>query len=347
MECVGPRGAERTVERDGTDEVIDETLRWLHPGGARPYRPLTAARNVTEGAMAVPPTTAAASPGRRLDRDQVLARVELRAVADSLLGPAARQGRQLRWPCPHPEHPAPTSDRSGQPTLKITGPQTWTCQAEGCDAWGSAIDLVMHTQGRSFREALRILDEHAGAFRTRQPRPASQGGRVQRLDLAQLKARVDLVELADRLLGPGKGRRRGRGWPCPHPQHPAQTGRTPPLKIKRGSDGLQRWKCFGCGARGDAIDLVELTLQRNTGEAIRYLRDLVGDRTVAPPPRRPVPPAPRRAKPSPVLGGYVDQCQKLLWSDTGAVGRDYLMKRRGLSAQILRANRVGYDPGPA
>lgn len=42
---------------------------------------------------------------------------------------------------------------------------------------------------------------------------------------------------------------------------------------------------------------------------------------------------------------YVDRCQQWLWSDLGLPGRN-LLHRRGLSDEVLRANRVGYDPGP-
>lgn len=85
-----------------------------------------------------------------------------------------------------------------------------------------------------------------------------------------------------------------------------------------------------------------------TGEAFELLLDRLGGRPLAATPPVPAPPAP--SGPSPrwpaAVADHVDRCQQLLWSDLGLPGRGFLA-RRGLDEPVLRANRVGYDPGPA
>lgn len=75
---------------------------------------------------------------------------------------------------------------------------------------------------------------------------------LQRRDRDDILRRVDLEALADQLLGVRQGR--SRMWRCPNPGH-EQTGRTPPLSVFVGRNGIQRWKCHGCGDSGTAIDL--------------------------------------------------------------------------------------------
>jgi hypothetical protein len=56
---------------------------------------------------------------------------------------------------------------------------------------------------------------------------------------------------------------RGRMAKCP-----LHDDRTPSLSLYRGRDGRERWKCHGCDAGGDALDL-EAALSK------RSVRDLV------------------------------------------------------------------------
>lgn len=166
-------------------------------------------------------------------------------------------------------------------------------------------------------------------------------------DRVALLASIDLANLADQLLPGGKGRGRSRSWPCPAPSHGPQTGRTPPVSMFLGRDGIPRWSChgFACDAGGTAVDLVMVTQQRTAAEALRYLAGVTGS---SPLPAPPSPPAAHQKSdeiPHPALVIYVDRCQQLLWSDRGMPGRN-LLERRELSKEVLHANRIGYDPGP-
>ena len=91
--------------------------------------------------------------------------------------------------------------------------------------------------------------------------------RAERDGIAELKARVDLVDLARRYT---KLKLRGRVWWACCPIHGE---RTPSLKI---DPRRQTLRCFGCGTHGDVIDFVAAVEGLDTGGAIRRLRELVG-----------------------------------------------------------------------
>jgi hypothetical protein len=170
-------------------------------------------------------------------------------------------------------------------------------------------------------------------------------------DRDEVLARTDLGVLADELLGPHRGRGRSATWPCPDPGHGPQTGRTPPVSMFTSSSGQERWRCHACSAGGTAADLVMTTQGVNFGEALALLARRVGlgERDSPPGPlrratvdRRPVvtPIAPDGA-----IEDHVAACEALLWSPAGGPMRAWLA-RRGLGEEVLRANRVGADPGP-
>lgn len=284
--------------------------------------------------------------GRGVDRGQVLARVDLPAAADRFLGPAVGTGPRRRWVCPHPDHPAGDAAAAVTVFAGRDGTQRWRCRT--CGEHGTALDLVMLTQQRDFTEALRLLDDLADQLQppatedAQPPRPA----RV-RVPRETLLAQFDLRELADELLGAGRGKGRSRTWRCPLPQHGPQTGRTPPVTVyARG--GIPRWRCQACGEGGTAIDMVMAARTVGTGEAFELLLDRLGGRPLTP--TRPVPVPASPSGPSPrsraAVADHVDRCEQLLWSDLGLPGRGFLA-RRALDEPVLRANRVGYDPGPA
>ena len=137
-------------------------------------------------------------------------------------------------------------------------------------------------------------------------------------------------------------------WPCPDPGHGPQTGRTPPVTIFQTRDGTERWRCHSCGAGGTAFDLV----MRSDGVGFRDALDRLGRRIGAPeaatarvvPLRTTTRPTPPVRSASPALEEYVRACEAWLWGPGGRVFRRFLASR-GLGEEVLRANRVGADPG--
>lgn len=118
------------------------------------------------------------------DRDALLAAVDLRALADNLLGPARTTGRSRMWPCPNSGH----AQTGRTPPVSIftsrRGDQRWRCH--GCGDGGTAIDLVLACRGGSPRDAMSYLAERAGhreqpddwqpARRPRRPRSLPPAG---------------------------------------------------------------------------------------------------------------------------------------------------------------------------
>jgi DNA primase len=170
----------------------------------------------------------------------------------------------------------------------------------------------------------------------------------------QILEATDLAGLADELLGPRRGRGASATWPCPSPHHGPQTGRTPPVSIFTSDRGYQRWHCHACGTGGTAIDL----LLETTGVPIRQALEHLAQRASITPEHRPLRLI-RRAQPEPgfarrpqagvfargALHDHVARCEATLWSPAGQPMLDYL-HARGLHDDVLRANRVGADPGP-
>jgi DNA primase len=157
-----------------------------------------------------------------LDRDRVVDAVDLRTLADELLGPRRGAARSATWPCPSPNH----AQTGRTPPVSVfrsrTGEERWHCH--GCGIGGSAIDLVMAVRGVPMREALEELARRAGLGDRAAPseplrcrpageRPTAAGGVS---DPEGLAAYVE--ECADRLWRP-EGRRvlrwltRARGLP--------------------------------------------------------------------------------------------------------------------------------------
>jgi hypothetical protein len=69
------------------------------------------------------------------------------------------------------------------------------------------------------------------------------------IDFASVRERVDLVELVTSRLGEGRRVGREHVFLCPHGE------RTPSLHVNREKGSFY---CFGCGAKGDALDFLRL-----------------------------------------------------------------------------------------
>ncbi len=97
---------------------------------------------------------------RHLDRDDLLAAINLAALATELCGPPHGQGRNARWHCPNPNHP------DAHPSMTIfrgyRSPR-WHCHA--CGAGGTAIDLYATATGATIGDTIRHLAQQAGLER--------------------------------------------------------------------------------------------------------------------------------------------------------------------------------------
>ena len=156
------------------------------------------------------------------------------------------------------------------------------------------------------------------------------------VDRGELLARVDLGGLLDHLSGPAD--RTGR-WSCPDRDHPDEH---PSVTVRVDHTGTARWRCWSGGHSGTAIDAVIAAQGCDVGTAIRWLADRYGNL-----PRQPVRPAAAPARvgaPDRVVVDYVCRAEQLLWTTAGKPQRDWLAAR-GLEEPVLRANRVGADPG--
>jgi DNA primase len=156
------------------------------------------------------------------------------------------------------------------------------------------------------------------------------------VDTKVLLERVDLVALIERDLGQPV-RREGRWlkWLCPF----HDDRKTPSLGVVG-----NRWKCFGCGRSGDAIDWLRerggLTFQ----EAIRQLVSI----ELAPISGKEVRPAQCICSPPPATWqeqaqGVASICEATLWSESGAKARVWL-DQRGLTEDTIRIWRLGFNP---
>lgn len=94
------------------------------------------------------------------DRDAIIAAVDVRALADDLLGPHVGGERNPAWRCPNPQH----AQTGRTPPVNVftshRGEQRWRCH--GCGDGGTAIDLVMACRGVDLRDAMRDLADRAG-----------------------------------------------------------------------------------------------------------------------------------------------------------------------------------------
>jgi CHC2 zinc finger len=81
--------------------------------------------------------------------------------------------------------------------------------------------------------------------------------------IAAAKEAVPVIDLAERLAGPGKMRRSGDKWIalCPLPDHDE---RTPSFVVW--ADNERGWHCFGCDEGGDVVDLARLAWRIDRGD---------------------------------------------------------------------------------
>ena len=156
------------------------------------------------------------------------------------------------------------------------------------------------------------------------------------LDVKALLEQVDMVALVERDLG-HPVRREGRWlkWRCPF----HADGKTPSLGVAG-----NRWKCFGCGRSGDAIDWLREREGLSFQKACERLGALdlpsASETTVGPQPTlSSVPPEEWQEQARQV----VSACQSALWSEVGVKARAWL-NMRGLADETLQHWKLGFNP---
>jgi DNA primase len=156
------------------------------------------------------------------------------------------------------------------------------------------------------------------------------------VDTKTLLERVDVAALIEHDLGQPV-RREGRWlkWTCPF----HDDRKTPSLGVAG-----NRWKCFGCGRSGDAIDWMRERKGLSFQEACQRLGsiDLVPTSKKAASRQPPSSLAPAAAWQDLALE-VVRTCQAVLWSDDGTKARVWL-SRRDLANETIRRWRLGFNP---
>ena len=155
------------------------------------------------------------------------------------------------------------------------------------------------------------------------------------VDTRALLERVDLAALIECDLGQ-PARREGRWlkWTCPF----HDDGKTPSLGVAG-----NRWKCFGCGRSGDAIDWLREREGLTFREACKRLgsMDLVLTSGKVAQPLPSVSSLPSSAWQEQARE-VTSICQATLWSDVGARARAWL-NQRGLARDTVRSWRLGFS----
>jgi len=153
--------------------------------------------------------------------------------------------------------------------------------------------------------------------------------------LADFKARLPVVEIVQRYV------RLTRAGPLFKGLCPFHNEKTPSFTVTaaRGT-----YHCFGCGAHGNALDLLMALEGLGFAEAVRRAADLAG---LEPPlAEAPDPAKDRHRALSELLEEASRRYRALLASDRGAPVRAYL-HRRGLMADAIERFELGYATGDA
>ena len=154
---------------------------------------------------------------------------------------------------------------------------------------------------------------------------------LDRKDLEDLKARVDLAELFR-----SRGlelKKKGKNWLCRCPFHDDQTAS---LSV---NNERRLWQCFSCKAAGDAFDFLRLKEELDFPAALAILKELAGE--VVPP--KPVAALPGSFQRGELLGRVAELYHKRFAEIPE--GRDYLASRGLVSPELWKAFQVGFCDG--
>jgi DNA primase len=150
--------------------------------------------------------------------------------------------------------------------------------------------------------------------------------------IEELRARVDPVEVIGRRV---ELRKTGTSFSASCPFH---ADKTPSFHVYPDS---RRFKCFGCGARGDAFEF----LQRFEGKDFKtVVRELAAEAGLAVEEARAVPPSSERpSELARACEAALEHWAGRLWGKGGETARRYLASR-GVDEVTARRFRLGYAP---
>jgi DNA primase len=161
------------------------------------------------------------------------------------------------------------------------------------------------------------------------------------MTVREMLDRTDLASVLTELAGAPAGQARTARWHCFVPSH---EDRDPSVTMFVDRRGIERWRCWSDGHAGTAVDAVMIARGVGLGAAIEWLNQRDPGHT-PPAPRQPAAASRQPLQPlSAQLKRWVNECEHRLWRPDGEGALEWL-RRRGLSDTVLRANRIGYDPG--
>ena len=152
--------------------------------------------------------------------------------------------------------------------------------------------------------------------------------------------RTDLAALLTSLSGPPTGNGPQARWACISADHRDEH---PSVSMFVDRNGIERWRCWSDGHAGTAIDAVMIGHHLDIADAMRWLQQHCAN-LPNPPPRTPTTNTTLRRPLSAALRRWVNECEHRLWRPEGDAALDWL-RARGLGDDVLRANRIGFDPG--
>ncbi len=166
-----------------------------------------------------------------------------------------------------------------------------------------------------------------------------------RWDFDDVLARTDLRSLLNEVTASNGRSGRSAKWHCPSPDH-ADTN--PSVTVATDHRGKERWRCWSnTDHRGDAIDLVRTVRGSNITDAVDWLAGRAGmipDRPL--PPALPLKPVTKRPPLTldPKVRRYMDVTEAIMRRPVAEPAREWLA-RRGIGPDVIKANRIGFDPG--
>lgn len=149
---------------------------------------------------------------------------------------------------------------------------------------------------------------------------------------AELKQPGHMAQMLARIGVPAES---GRAFCCVLPGH---EDKTPSANIHTMPDGVEVYKCFGCG---EALDIFALYQRLRGGDFMGALCDVAAmfGKTIPEYHKANGAQGAERAE----VARYVQGCAARLLSDAGKPGMDYLRKR-GISERTARRFKLGFDP---